>query len=392
VKTIQITNLHRFRGGTDVLAEENAGLLTRRGHNSVFLTRDSRQLGRGIAGKARAFGSGIYSASGRQIVAKALRQHRPDLVHIHEVYPFFSPWILRDCRHAGVPVVMTCHDYRLTCPIAVHMREGMMCELCLGGKEHRCFLKNCRNSRLESLAYALRSVVARKWRLFLDNVTVYTTPSEFVKRRLVNAGFPRERIVTMPPYMAPVPDSTGDVSSNEYVAYVGRITPEKGIETLLASARITELRVRIVGDYSQMPHAVMTAPPNVEFLGTLGHNELGQVYKHARFLVLPSIWIEAFGRVAPEAMGYGLPVVASNVGGIPEVVEDGVTGLLFEPGNPDDLARKMTQLWQDPGLCRQMGQAGRQKLIREYSEDAYYERLMAVYEDAVKRGPRHGRR
>jgi len=383
MKIIQITNLHRFRGGADVVAEENARLLERRGHKSIFLTRDSRLLGRGTVGRMRAFVNGLYSGSGRRLVADALEQHKPDVVHVHEVYPFFSPWIMKDCRRAQTPVVLTCHDYRLTCPIAIHLHNHEICELCAGGREHWCFLKNCRGNRLESLAYALRTTVARKWKLFLDNVTVYTTPTKFVKRRLIDAGFPADRIFVIPHTIA-APDSEVNTSRNSYIAYAGRISPEKGIETLLAAARITGLKVRVAGDHSQAPGLVKGAPPNVECLGPLDRTEVGRFYQNARFTVFPSLWYETFGLVAAEAMSYGLPVVASNRGGVVEVVEDGVTGLLFEPGNPDDLANKMKRLWEDADLCRRMGQAGREKVLREYSEDVYYERLIAVYRNALE--------
>jgi len=382
MKVFQVINLHRYGGGADAMAEGTARLLSRKGHESILLTRDSRELGRGGLGKARAFVCGFYSRSGRRIMTAALEEHAPDLVHVHGVYPFFSPWILQDCRRARVPVVLACHDYRLTCPTAVHLCHDAICESCLGGREYWCFLKNCRNNRLESLGYALRSMVARKWRLFLDNVTIYTTPSEFVKRRLTDAGLPHQRIIALP-NMVPVPDAAVDPSANNYIVYVGRFSPEKGIDTLLASAGTTGLRVRLAGDHSPMNDAVATAPSNVEFMGRMKPNEVGALYQHARFAVLPSLWFETFGLVAAEAMSYGLPVIASNIGGLTEVVDHGVTGFLTEPGDAGDLARKMKLLWDRPELCRKMGQAAREKVIREYSEDVYYKRLMAVYEQAV---------
>jgi len=383
MKVMQVINQHRFRGGADVMAERTAALLTRNGHESILLSRDSRVLGRGAVGKARAFVSGMYSRAGRRFMVSSLRAHRPDLVHIHDVYPFFSPWVLRDCRREGVPVVMTCHDFRLTCPAATHLCGSAVCELCLGGHESWCVLRNCRASRWESLGYALRSAVARKWRLFLDNVTAYITPTEFVKGRLVAAGFPEQRITAVP-NMIDVPESGVDPSVNQYVAYVGRITPEKGISTLLASAEMTGLRVRIAGDPSPMPELVKKAPANVEFLGPLCREDVETLYRSARFLVLPSLWFETFGLVAAEAMSHGVPVIASNMGGLPEVVDDGATGFLFEAGNPEDLANKMRVLWSDPALCRRMGQTAREKVTREYSEDTHYGRLMVVYETAIR--------
>ena len=142
--------------------------------------------------------------------------------------------------------------------------------------------------------------------------------------------------------------------------------------------------MRLAGDYSRMPDTLKEAPPNVTFAGWLNRAQLVGFYRNARFSVAPSVCFETFGLVGAEAMSYGLPVIASKIGGLPEIVEDGVTGLLFEPGNAEELADKMKLLWDNPDLCRQMGQAGREKAMREYNEDVYYERLMAAYQRAIE--------
>jgi glycosyltransferase involved in cell wall biosynthesis len=259
----------------------------------------------------------------------------------------------------------------------------MVCDRCAGGLEYWCVLKNCRSNIFESVGYALRNAQARKWKLFRNNVTCYIAATEFVKRWLVGAGFPQEAIMVVP-YMVSLPDSGIDPSCGKYVSYAGRFNPVKGIKTLLTSARRTGLPVRLAGDYSPMPEIMKMAPSNAQFMGHLDREGLVGFYRNARFLVVPSIYFEAFGLVSAEAMSHGLPVIASRIGGIPEIVEDGVTGLLFEPGNSEELASKMKLLWGNPTLCRQMGQAGREKVIREYGEDVYYNRLMAVYERAIQ--------
>jgi glycosyltransferase involved in cell wall biosynthesis len=132
-----------------------------------------------------------------------------------------------------------------------------------------------------------------------------------------------------------------------------------------------------------MPEVVKGAPANVKFMGHMSRDQLVGFYRNARFLVVPSICFETFGLVIVEAMSYGLPIIASRMGGLPEIVEDGETGLLFEAGNSEELAYKMKLLWENPTLCRQMGQSGRKKVIREYNEDTYYERLMTVYDRAL---------
>jgi glycosyltransferase involved in cell wall biosynthesis len=381
VIVLMVRNRYRIDGGEDKMWEATARLLGQKGHQLCFFTRDSRQL-RGLGGKLSGFKQGIYSAEAKAEISCILESEKPDIVFVGNLYPLISPSVLVACRQHGIPVVMRCPNYRLTCPTAVHYRGQSICELCSGGHEYWCVLKNCRGNLFESLAYATRSAVARKWGFFRENVTVYVPNCEFVKRRLVRAGFAEERIIVLP-NMIFLRDYASDVSGGKYVAYAGRFSPEKGVETLLAAATKSGLPVRLAGDYSAMRSLVKAAPPNAEFLGALNRDQLDEFYRNARFLVIPSRWFEPFANVTLEAMSCGLPVIASRIGGFPEIVEDGVTGFLFEPGNSEDLASKMRLLWENPGLCRDMGRAGHEKVIREYSADRYYERLMAVFTNAI---------
>ena len=205
MKVIQVNNFHRILGGSDVVATATTELLRRRGHEVLQLTRDSRDLGIGLIGKLRAFLCGIYSISACRQMEKMLRDNPPDIVHAHELFPFISPWILEVCGRSGVPIVLRCPNYRLICPTAHLMCKGSLCELCVGGREYWCILKNCRANIFESTAYALRNVVARKWQLYQNNVTLYMTPAKFVKSRLANAGIPEERIVVIPNVVS-IPD------------------------------------------------------------------------------------------------------------------------------------------------------------------------------------------
>jgi glycosyltransferase involved in cell wall biosynthesis len=383
MKILQVNNQHRVIGGSDIVAANTVELLREKGHAVCALTYDSRHLGPGVKGRLRAFAYGFYSPHGCRTLTTAIRTLRPDLVHVHEIYPFFSPWALRACRRAGVPVVMTCHDYRLTCPIAFHQRKGGVCEMCLGGREYWCALNNCRDNLGESAAYFLRNLVARKFKLFLDNVTLFIALSKFAKRRFIDAGIPAARIEVIPNMVA-VPESPKDPAVAEYLAYVGRISPEKGIGTLLAAARKTALPVHLAGGYAAADEVQVETAPNVRFLGLLTRAEVNDFYLKARVLVLPSECFEGFPLVLAEAMSHGLPVIASRIGGLSDIVEDEVTGLLFEPGNADDLAQKMDYLWKRPDLCRQLGQAGRAKIVRENHKDIHFYRLTSAYQKAIR--------
>jgi glycosyltransferase involved in cell wall biosynthesis len=366
----------------DVLFDSTVKILERKGVEVLCLTRDSRIRGIGFSGKFRAFTSGFYSSSAYRELRELIRNNSPDLVHVHEIFPFISPWIFNLCRHLGVPVIMRCANCRLICPTAHMTYKGCPCELCVGGREYWCVLKNCRDSLFESVAYAARNLMARKAQLYKKNVTLFEPPSEFIKHWLINDGILEDRIIVIP-NMVSVPESTVDMCLGKYVAYAGRFSPEKGIEILLAAAQKTGLPLRLAGDYSTMPEIIKRAPPDAEFTGHLNQTELFEFYRNARFLIVPSTAFESFGIVAVEAMSHGLPVIASKLGGLLEIVDDGVTGFLFEPGNSEDLAVKMKLLWDAPDLCWQMGQAGREKVVREYNEDTYYNRIMACYEKAI---------
>ena len=379
---LHIHNWYRFDGGENTMFKIIVHSLREKGHHVVILERNSQDITSGVRGRTEAFLEGIYSFTMKKSVSKLLALERPDIVHVHNLYPLISPSVLIPCREARIPVVMRCPNYRMTCPTSLHLRNGNICELCKGGREYWCLIKNCRGNLLESFGYAIRNVVARKKHLFHDNVTFYLPPTEFVKHRLVDCGIREEQIVVIP-NMVEMPNDPLDYSEGQYIAYTGRISPEKGIDTLLVAAFQTGLPVRIAGDYLAMPGALEMAPQNVKFLGHLGPEKLHEFYQNSRFVIVPSIWHETFGLVAAEAMAHGLPVIASRMGGLPELVEDGTTGFLFEAGDARDLGQKMKVLWNDPELCRRMGKKARVKAGLKYSKETYYRRLMEVYERAI---------
>ena len=382
MRVLQVHNEYRIRGGEDTVVESTALMLKRRGINVSMYTTSSEVIEGSLLGRIQAFGSSLYSFSALGDMSRMIHRERPDLVHVHNLYPLFSASVLVAGRRAGLPIVMTCHNFRLVCPTGIHLRDGNVSELCVGGREFWCALLNCRRNIAESVAYTFRSIFARILRLFKNNITLFVVPSHFGKRRLVDAGLSGDRVVVLP-NMISIPESAVDYYKCEYAAYVGRISDEKGIDTLLTAAKVTGIPVRIAGDYSERHDLVDSAAGNVTFVGLLNQHDLDAFYRRSRYLVLPSKCFEMCPMVVIEAMSYGLPVIASDIGGLPEIVEDNVTGLLFEPANAEKLAHRMSILWDDQNLCRRMGQAGREKAIREYGEDVYFGRLTAIYENAI---------
>lgn len=381
MRVVNVHNRHAHAGGSEVVFEAITKLLRSRGDEVVVVDRDNKDI-KGLAGRLAAFGSMVYSPSAKREMSALLRDQRPDVVHVHNIYPQLSPSILDACREENVPVVMSVHDYKLTCPTAQHLRDGKVCEKCLGGHEQWCAIHNCRGNRAMSVAYAVRNVAARVSGKIHDGVDAFLCCSQFIATQMTRGGFAADRIRVLPNF-ADIADSAPRTRRGDYVAYVGRISPEKGIDVLIGAARSRGLPVKVAGDPSLMPELVAHAPSNVEFVGQLSRDQLPEFLGGARMLVVPSVWYEVFGLVCAEAMAYRLPVIASRIGGLPEVVDDDVTGLCVTPGDSDVLACAMDELWHDEARAAAMGEAGRAKALREFSADAYYARLTAAYRSVM---------
>jgi len=387
MRILLVHNSYGKHSGEETVVENIQRLLEEHGHSVPNFARSSADITAMPLGRTRAFISGVYSVASKKKMRNLLAAERPDVVHVHNLYPWISPSILPECRKAEVPVVMTLHNYRLVCPNGLHMVKGQVCERCRDGREYWCVLRNCEGSLPKSVGYALRNFTARRLGLFTENVTMYVSLTEFHKTRLIAEGVPEARISVVP-NTVPLSLANGKWHNGDYVGFAGRISPEKGIRTFLSAARMhPDIPFEVAGDCWRMPELVGDSPSNCAFHGYFTGARLTQFFQEARLFVVPSIWFETFGLTAAEAMAASKPVIASDIGALQETVDDGVTGLLFEPGNADDLAEKIQYLWARPELCREMGQAGREKALREYSPQKYYERLMQVYNKAIELGP-----
>ncbi len=387
LRVLNLHNIHAERGGVEVYFDAMTDVLRAHGHQVETFTRDSGDI-RSSLQKVRAFATAIHSPASREAVRGVIERERINLVHLHNVWPLISFSILAACREAfggrGVPVVMSVHDYKTTCPAGQHRRNGKVCTKCLGGNEHWAAIHGCRQNRVWSTAYAVRNVVTRRRRLLSDGITLHLPCSNFVRDHLATAGYDPERMRVIPNFTA-LPDETVDPVAKArapHIGFVGRVSPEKGLDVLLDAARRTGLPVKIAGDASAMPELVASAPPNVEFVGRLSREALPAFFRDCRLSVVPSNWLECFGIVSAEAQGYGTPVIASDIGGLGETVQDGVTGRLVPPGDPAALAAAMTSLWNDPVTIAGMSRAAQQRARREFSTDVFYRRLAGAYERA----------
>ena len=393
MKVLQVYNQYRsLFGGEETVVRLIDRLVRSHGGDSRLVMRSSRGLDQSLSGKARAFFSGIYNPYGFAEIADVLDSFEPDIVHVHNLNPLFSPSVLVEFRRRGYPVVMTVHNHAHTCPSLDHLSKGVVCEKCVGGREYHCVLQNCQGRFFVSVGYALRSASARVFRLYLDNVTVVIALNGFARSKLIQAGFEPSRIVVLPNPVE-IPALISDPAAGEQAVFSGRMCPEKGVPTLLDAARMAPaVRVRLLGDGDRLKEYLESAPENASFAGQLDAAAVEGEYRRSKFLVVPSVWFEGCPLVILEAMASGLPVIASRIGGLPELVDEGRTGLLFEPGNATDLAEKMQTLWTDSALCTELGARGRERAVREFELRGYWERLRDVYAFAIESHKRCGPR
>jgi glycosyltransferase involved in cell wall biosynthesis len=377
-----IHNEYGVFSGEEAMFYQIADLLRSRGHNVSIFCKSSNTINDSWIGKCNAFFSGIYRGTSRREIRQMIQAFRPDIIQVQNLYPLISPSVLLEIREHGIPIVMRCANYRLVCPNGLFLREGKVCQKCVGGREYWCALTNCQGSMGKSIGYALRNYAARIGRWYLDTIDAFYTQTEFQKQILIQNGYDSTKISTIPNMVEMQTEITH--SKGLFVGYVGRISKEKGIDVLLDSARLAgSIPFKIAGTLTQDYYPVQF-PQNIQYQGIIPKKQIGAFMGQSRFTVVPSICYEGFPSTILESMVHGKPVICSAIGGLGEIVQDGKTGLLFEPGNAKQLAEKIVMLWNNPDLCRQMGYQAQITVRKQYSKDLYYERLMNLYQQVTQ--------
>jgi glycosyltransferase involved in cell wall biosynthesis len=347
----------------------------------VYLrSNDEVQESDPFATAATAFGM-THSRRTVRDLRNITKQFRPEVAHFHNTFPLITASGYIACREAGIPVVQTLHNYRVLCAAATLYRDGATCDLCSPSSHANAIRHRCYRSRVGSFFVA--RMLEKQWRtgVFTDQVDRYIALTEFAARRFAHAGIARERISIKPNFTRQVPEP-GDGAGN-YLLFAGKLAAEKGLRTLLdAWRRLSHVPLHIVGTgplESELRAQAVQQRLNVQFLGMRPRSQTVELMRSATAMVLPSEWYEGFPLVVTEAYASGTPIIASRIGGLPELVHEGSTGLLFEPGNPGALADSVEALWVRRGELGPMRRSCRSAFEAEFSERRNLEMLLAIY-------------
>jgi len=388
MRILILHNFYQRAGGEDEVYAAEGRLLEEHGHE--VYRYEVRNDGLEHANRLRLARDTIWSPSSYRAINALVRKTKPDVAHFHNTLPRISPAAYYAVTREGVPVVKTLHNYRLVCPNALLSREGRPCHDCVGraiawsGIRHACY----RGSRSATATVAAMSATHRLLGTWDRQVAVYIALTEFARDRMVEGGLPADRIVVKPNFVYPDP---GEGSGNGgYALFVGRLSPEKGIDTLLEAWRTLspEIPLHIVGDGPLAPEVATAAleMDNVSWLGWRNASDVATLVADAKFLVCPSNWYEGCSRVVLEAFAAGTPVIASNIGSLAEMVSDGISGRLMLPGDSQSLIRAARALSSGQVDLPAMRAAARRVFDERFTSAANYEMLMSIYRTAMQRG------
>lgn len=388
MRTVLMVHNHYRRAlpsGENRSFEEEAALLEAYGHRVVRFERASDEIETwNPARRAMVPARAMWSRESRRGLAAVIERERPDVAHFQNTFPLISPSAYGACRDAGLPVVQAVRNYRMACVNGTLFRDGAPCTDCLGGSPLPGVVHGCyRGSRLASAAVA-GTIVAHRARGD-RNVDLYVAPSEHVRARLVEMGVSPERIAVKP--NVATPDPGPGAHGGDFALYVGRLDEEKGVGTLLDAWRglegVIPLRIAGAGPLDEAARAT----PGVQHLGNRTIDEVRALLGDARMVLVPSEWEEPFGRVVVEAFARGTPVVASAIGGLSELVDDGETGFLVPPGDAGALAAAVEKLSGDPDGAARMGRAARAAFEGRYTAERNHEMLLEIYARAKELAP-----
>jgi glycosyltransferase involved in cell wall biosynthesis len=389
-------NAYQQRGGEDVVVENEAAMLRQAGYDVQTYVAHNDEI-MGTMGAIRTSLSIVRNRHTEKLFQVLLDDFQPHIVHFHNTFPLLTPSIYQLCKAKGIPVVQTLHNYRLLCAGALLLRDGKPCEKCVGknpywGALHKCY----RQSHIGSAVVAHMNSVHRRKNTWNTNVDRFIALTQFARAKFIEGGICEHKISVKPNFLPeknlreilePSALTQGEYGQNDkprdYAVFVGRLSHEKGLTTLLAAAGRVDFTIRVIGDGPLMPVLRSSGLPNLEIMGWLERDEVLEHIKGAAFLVVPSLWYEGFPMTVLEALACGTPVVASRIGSLQEIIDHGQSGFHFEAGDTDALAKIFNKALKSPGHFTRLRPSAAKTFRTHYSEEVNRTQLEGLYDDLM---------
>ncbi|SIR25245.1 glycosyltransferase [Pontibacter lucknowensis] len=387
MRILIIHNYYKQAGGEDTVFHAEAALLEQHGHQVEKLTFSNKEVN-SLSEKLKAALGVVYNPGSAKLVEERIKAFQPDVIHVHNFFPLLSPAVFYVAQRMQVPIVMTLHNYRLVCPSALLYYNGkvqlenLRKTFPMGAIRQKVY----RDSAVQTASVVLTTGMHKllgTWQQKVDKF-IALTPAAAELFRNSSLKLKTKQLAVKPNFTQDL--GRGYPERENFFLYVGRLTPEKGIETLLRAHRLQNFPLKIVGDGPLRGRVEQYAAANqgIEYLGFQNRDQVLELLKSARGLIFSSEWLETFGMTIIEAFSTGTPVIAAKMGGAAQLVEDGVNGLHYSPGKAEELAERVHHLQQYPRLIRQLGTAARQSYEVKYTPEVNYRLLLSIYEDVIR--------
>ena len=325
----------------------------------------------------------LYSRNAAKSLQRLLNNTNVDIAHFHIYHGKLTTSILGVLKKAGIPLIQTLHDYKLTCPVATYLSDDKICEACEGRHFWRALPKRCNRGSFARTALSVTDSYVSRFLGSVDKFDHFISVSNFHRRKMIQHGIPEENISTVHNF-TDVSDITPNFSIGEYILYFGRVDRSKGILTLIeAAAPLKQIPLYIAGEGEAMPEVqqiiAQKGCEHIHLLGFKQGDELRELILNSICTVLPSEWYENCPMSVLESFAYGKPVIGTHIGGIPELITDTVDGFLVPPAETEALREKLLWMFENTSDAAEMGKIARQKMETVFNADIHYEKIMNVY-------------
>ena len=382
---LQVHNSYRQRGGEDTVVAADARLLRSAGHavTQYIVPNPVRGVETGMR-----LGLSLWNPAAGRRFRRQLEVAKPDVVHIHNTWFSITPSAAYEARRARVPVVMTLHNYRLSCANGQFFRDGGQCTECLNGSAFNGLLHRCYQDSFAASAFAAANTgIHRQLGTWTKNVDLFLCLTEFAKARFIEAGIPEDKLRVRHNCVADPCERTVPASKSHQLAYIGRLAGEKGVRGLLEAwrlARVEDFELLVVGDGPEREALEAMRVPGVRFTGPMEHGAVLETLRSVRCLVFPSLWFEGEPMIVVEALAAGTPVLASDVGGISELLGYGSAGWLTKAGDVDAWRRSLQDLGNNVDIDTK-SRAARDIYLKRHTPLEGLQGLIGSYESLPER-------